>query len=138
MGKNTLLIGGWKCRENCGECCGPVPMLREFIVKHNAELQEKPDILMPYPDEHGRDVVVAFTASGNCVFLKGDKRCAVYQERPRVCKMYGYIPQLPCIYFYPDGRPREPENQRKIREFYGKRLQSVLGSKRFEQFRGDS
>lgn len=31
-----------------------------------------------------------------CPFLRADRRCNIYENRPDVCRKFGEIPELPC------------------------------------------
>ena len=31
-----------------------------------------------------------------CPFLRSDRRCNIYENRPDVCRKFGEIPELPC------------------------------------------
>lgn len=33
-----------------------------------------------------------------CPFLRADRRCNIYENRPNVCRKFGEIPELPCEY----------------------------------------
>lgn len=33
-----------------------------------------------------------------CPFLRVDRRCNIYENRPNVCRKFGEIPELPCEY----------------------------------------
>lgn len=33
-----------------------------------------------------------------CPFLRADRRCNIYENRPDVCRKFGEIPELPCKY----------------------------------------
>ncbi len=84
----------WKkiCK-GCGRCCGPVPFDIKLYDQNKHNIQELPisEDRDSYPG-----LVIPFTESLNCVFLKPNKQCAVYDLRPGVCKLQGTIPQLLC------------------------------------------
>jgi len=105
----------WKCKPNCGECCGCVPFTLELIEKHKDKFQR--EVLETLPA--GDNEVVVVSKSSFCVFLKeDDKSCVIYEDRPDVCKMYGKDPELPCPYVKQNGNPRSEAGvrqwQRKI------------------------
>lgn len=62
---------------------------------HFAEMYSKKD----YPT-NGLGYVVA-KPDGVCPYLV-DGKCSIYAIRPKVCKDYGIVPQLPCQYLYPE------------------------------------
>jgi Fe-S-cluster containining protein len=41
-----------------------------------------------------------------CAYLR-DGRCSVYDLRPKVCQLYGEVPQMPCMYLFPEKALRE-------------------------------
>ena len=85
----------WKklCK-NCGECCGPVPfdIMRYQLLKGKIQTQPTNEIYDIFPG-----MILPLTESDNCVFLKKNKRCAIYQQRPIVCRLFGIIPELKCF-----------------------------------------
>ncbi|OPY31173.1 MAG: Flagellin N-methylase [Methanocella sp. PtaU1.Bin125] len=60
--------------------------------------------------------VGAVTPDGDCIFLRPDKSCAVYEDRPDVCREYGRIVELPCPYFKANGEPRNREEVRRMKK----------------------
>ena len=84
----------WKriCR-GCGECCGPVPFERSFYManKHKRTMPVKNEI-------HGafQGMILPLTEYGECPFLSAKKKCAIYVDRPLLCKLYGTIPEMKC------------------------------------------
>ena len=39
-----------------------------------------------------------------CPFLRADRRCNIYENRPYVCRKFGEIPELPCK-FLKESKP---------------------------------
>ena len=33
-----------------------------------------------------------------CPFLRSDRKCNIYENRPEICRKFGEIPELPCEY----------------------------------------
>lgn len=85
----------WKkhCR-NCGECCGPIPMPRVLYLANREHIQHLPDQVIAGGNE---DMVVPIRDDLHCVFLTDDKKCAIYEQRPYICRLYGTIPELACF-----------------------------------------
>lgn len=82
---------------NCGKCCGCIPISAfDFWVKHVTDVQTPPVDILEAEDKQGAFLVMPITKSFNCVFLKKDKSCATYEDRPQVCRDYGVIEDLPC------------------------------------------
>jgi Fe-S-cluster containining protein len=48
-----------------------------------------------------------------CVFFdRINHKCAIYEERPDVCRNYGEIEALPCPFFKRSGNERSPASQK--------------------------
>lgn len=80
------------CR-NCGKCCANVPFSEDFINANITKAQKPFSELIPV-----LDAFIPKTEDGYCLFLTKDKRCAIYSDRPEVCRLQGEIPELPCPY----------------------------------------
>ncbi len=76
--------------QNCGECCGPIPLMEkqlERIIKALSELpakelkrlkrQKRPGLTCPLRDMEKR-------------------KCSVYEARPTICRLFGQIKELEC------------------------------------------
>lgn len=76
--------------QNCGKCCGPVPVSKQELKqirkaihemstaeRERIKAQKRKDLTCPL-----RDVE--------------NKRCSVYSARPTVCRLYGHVQQLRC------------------------------------------
>jgi len=85
----------FRCKENCGECCGIVP-IDKIIVKlceHKAQVNATEIIAF------GEDEIVPMTEDFFCIFLnRTTKKCEIYEFRPEVCRQYGEIRALKCPY----------------------------------------
>lgn len=73
-----------RCRDRCGDCCGPAPVtgpeltrLRAFIRQHDLQ-----------PHQHA-------AAPGRCPAFDG-ARCTVYPVRPMICRLFARVADLPC------------------------------------------
>lgn len=68
----------------------------------------------------GEDFVVPFSEEPKydhlCVFLDHDKRCAIYDERPDICREFGEEKMPNCPFIKPDGTLRCGEETRKMIE----------------------
>lgn len=87
-----------------GKCCGPLPMLEgqfnEF--KKRVRIPSGTKILRTSNSMSSKGVVLV-AANGSCPFLKKGK-CSIYLLRPKICRDYGKIKELPCAYLYPDKK----------------------------------
>lgn len=86
-----------------GDCCGCVPFRKSLLDKHSDKIQKEIDKILPTQYE---DEVVVASKDGMCIFLKDDKSCAIYEDRPDVCRRYGLDPALPCPYVNSKGNIR--------------------------------
>ena len=87
-----------KCDSGCGRCCGIVPVTE-------TEFQR----VARYAQEHALEPV---DQGITCPWYQGDK-CAVYDVRPLVCRMFGHVPQMECPKGYNVNIP-ERQAQRMI------------------------
>ena len=74
----------------CGECCGPVPCT-----------VEEWEAIAAFCWVNGVEPI-AYWAQGrpaDCPFLRFQDAgcsCAVYEVRPRICRLMGHVPRLAC------------------------------------------
>lgn len=95
-----------------GECCGVITMPLRLIWGFQKRWQRQVTEVRRY-QLGGKKLAVALTVDSYCVFLSPvTKRCVIYDQRPKVCRMYGLIEELPCPFFHPDGRPRTEQEQK--------------------------
>lgn len=86
-----------KCRvHKCGAmCCYNIPF-EENELERFAEKIVNPVI----NTEPIGDAVLAYTDldmdKNKCPFLRFDCKCNIYENRPRVCRLFGCIDALPC------------------------------------------
>lgn len=77
---------GIRCRPGCSECCVP------NIMVWRIEFDRIRDYLASHPlPKKGENRSRLF--SERCAFLDGGGRCAIYEARPLVCRLFG-LPQL--------------------------------------------
>lgn len=71
-----------KCR---AECCKRAPLPETFVRQYANRMQRQPEIM----EVSDGGQIIAADRQGYCVFLADDYRCAVYRERPELCRMFG-------------------------------------------------
>lgn len=82
-------------------CCGIVPIPNKVIDQNLAFIQ-RPYIRIPVDEFMGLEnsgcSAVYDNKTKRCAFLTQDYRCAIYSERPEVCRLFGTknIPGLQC------------------------------------------
>lgn len=103
-------IPTFKCVEGCTDCCGMVPASRE-------ELKQAPQLMRPELAGQILDVLAAGGASAaelevapdlrewaqkgpsclNCPYvIANGGGCAIYDDRPFLCRLFGTVPGMPC------------------------------------------
>jgi hypothetical protein len=91
-------------------CCGIIPFPLKFLESHKPFFQESGEL----KDDGDRAIIL--TKDFLCVFYdRKNHKCAIYEERPEVCRLYGMIDKLPCLYFKRSGNPRSPASQKIIK-----------------------
>lgn len=93
-----MTLENFKCKKDCGECCGIVP-IPTIVWNRNKDKVQK-FVKQTYISEV---FVFPITEDLKCCFLTKDNKCSIYEERPDVCKRYGICDELPCPYLKPNG-----------------------------------
>lgn len=92
----------FKCKDQCGVCCGIVPIPKDLAMELQSFSKVKPTEVIEI-----KGSLFIFTKDMLCVFLdRKTKECSIYSKRPDICKRYGIDPKLPCPYFDADGNRR--------------------------------
>lgn len=102
----------FKCKENCGECCGVIPIPKEIWEKNKHKKQRE---IKKITEIRGEVYIIC--EGLKCVFLRElDKKCEIYPDRPQICRNYGIgkFDALSCPYIKPNGRPRTPAMVKRI------------------------
>jgi uncharacterized protein len=98
-------IPTFKCVEGCSDCCGPVPATRQ-------ERKNAPALMEAETALQIMDVLAAGGASTEelalapeftpalCItcpyVIENGGGCAIYDNRPFLCRLFGTIPAMPC------------------------------------------
>lgn len=106
------------CDECKGKCCTyPVftgaewkAVTLSFVVPPMTQINQIKHMSSYVKEQNGSLAVMAFLPNGNCPFLKNGK-CSVYYLRPKVCRDYGVVENLPCAYVYPE-KAAQKHNER--------------------------
>jgi Fe-S-cluster containining protein len=111
------------CDECKGQCCTfPVFTEQEFQVLRIVKGAPPPHMVMPMRNEEMYDKKAYPTNSigyvvakpdGVCPYLQ-DGKCGIYAIRPKVCRDYGVVPELPCQYLYPK-LAEQKQNERIVK-----------------------
>lgn len=76
------------CDGRCWTSCGPLGM----SDRERQRIRAAGVRITPYEE------AVVNVEGFWCDALTGDKRCAVYDKRPLVCRLWGAVESMPCIY----------------------------------------
>ena len=112
----------FRCKDDCGQCCGLIPFDRELLLGKQIHQQREFYKLV----ELGKNEVLPMTKDHLCVFLTEQKTCAIYDERPDVCRKYGIDPEMPCPYINEKGRARSPAKARRAQRQIDSRVDSRI------------
>lgn len=106
-------------------CCGIIIFKKEFYEQNKDKIEDG------FIKVIEKDGFVTFLYDDNrCPFLNRKTRlCKIYEDRPQVCRDYGYFEKLPCIYFKRSGARRSPASQRKMERMIDKQIDSVMQPK---------
>lgn len=93
----------------CGECRGKCCTYPAFSPRELKTVKKKYKIpidtkIIEFQNSIGTYLgkgISLIKANGNCTFLSPEGQCTIYDLRPRVCKLYGEIKALPCMYLFP-------------------------------------
>lgn len=121
----------FKCKENCGECCGIVPIPKEIWEKNKHKKQREIQQVMEIRGE-----IYIICEGAKCVFLReSDKKCEIYSDRPQICRNYGIgkYDALSCPYIKPNGRPRSPAMIKRIQRMINHDVEAKI--KRIEKWK---
>jgi Fe-S-cluster containining protein len=115
----------WPC-QRCGKCCVAMAMPASLIEKHRDKFQRP--VLEEHPSEIAPGVfsLSIITENAICVFLTKDNLCAIYEDRPIVCKKFGQSSGvLECAKVTMSGRVRSQAEYKKAYERLIKLEQAV-------------
>jgi uncharacterized protein len=109
-------IPRFECIPGCTDCCGPVPASREERRAHREfmDLETAHDILdvLSQGGASAQELAKApkLTAWGQagadcltCPYALKGLGCAIYNDRPFLCRLFGTVPSMAC----PHGRGPE-------------------------------
>lgn len=129
-------IPTFKCVDGCTDCCGPVPVTRE-------EHRQGAQLLSPELTGQLVDIMNAGGASseelkaspeltqwaknmGACLkcpyVLANGGGCAIYDNRPFLCRLFGTVPRMPCPHGAGPERMLSIADERELMRDYLKLL----------------
>jgi len=113
-------IKNFKCKENCGECCGIVPIPTNIWNKNKDKMKKFIEHI-----HASESFVLPVTEDLKCCFLK-DNKCLIYEDRPDVCRRYGICDELPCPYLKPNGNAWNEGKAKQIRKKIDRDVDSAI------------
>jgi len=115
------------------ECCGIIPLEKDFYNANIEKIVNKPHDIQEYHDidpfdNIEKDFIIPVTENTKCCFLKDDYTCAIYEIRPQVCKIYGdeSVPQLSCHWQDKNGNKRSRQAKRLLERKTKKNIERFL------------
>ena len=103
-------------------CCGLVPFDRELFTGKLLLLQRE----FYKIEELGNNEVLPMTKDMKCVFLTKQNKCAIYEQRPTVCRDYGLIEDMPCPLIGSKGNIRSPAKAKRTQRQIDHRVYSRI------------
>ena len=95
------------------ECCGIVPIPNETLKQFAYLL--RPDVKFTAVDEK---TTVCVDKENRCGFLTEDCKCAIYENRPEICRIFGNPgekhPCLTCSYKRKKGKNKDTFRKEEI------------------------
>lgn len=103
--------------EGCGRCCTAPAFssgeLRRARLAAGGSYPPGTTVAsgLPIRAEHGGGMAHMLVGPDGitCPFLTQEKRCAIYEARPRICQLYGQVPEMPCQALHPRAAERAAE-----------------------------
>ena len=100
-----------------GDCCGPIPLTKSFIKdmwrKHNLNKKIGSIKKVKYISNGLPNRLMFYIEKDRCVF-KTTKGCAIYTDRPSICKVYGETHLVRCPYENLDQQPTDSATKQKL------------------------
>ena len=105
------------------DCCGVVPLPADVWERNKHLIQRKLKEAVSAPHQE----VYPLPEEGvSCLFLTKDCTCAIYDDRPQVCRMYGIHPDLECPYLKPNGHLRSKASQKQVQRRINKGVNNFV------------
>lgn len=103
-----------ECQGKCYESCGPIsvsPVERRYVSESGKELQmvDRRKVAQHFTAKHDDDTDGCI----NCPMLK-ENRCTIYDTRPLICRLWGIVESMPCIFGCKPSRVISDAEARKL------------------------
>jgi len=120
-------IPEFKCKENCGLCCGFLSHFTEGTIFEPIGKGEYVEIekeaIKEYLRLTGKKYKTVKGVREFCPYLTEDKKCEIYPVRPLVCRLFGVMPEvenLRCPFIEPEKTISYAEYEKTV-----KRIESL-------------
>lgn len=112
------------CIEGCSECCGPVMGSRE-------EFRRAPKLLGYIEQLESFVDQQVVNWCGTCPYVMPGGGCAIYEDRPFLCRIFGASeePRLRCPHGRGSSRPLTRTQTRKLMTRYQKLIDADTGTR---------
>lgn len=118
------LNGRGICKANC---CGPMPMDRQFIMTHYGDTA--PEITFSMKAVPESAAVIPLVDDDRCIFMDRKKfSCRIYNDRPEMCMKFGdeSHPLLSCPHMNAQGMERNRQQRRKLQRALDKAMDGYI------------
>lgn len=119
------MIDCTKCPDRCG-CCGIMIFDKSFLEKFKDKIQGKPMKII----EKGDSATYLYDDC-RCPFLdRTALRCAIYEDRPEICRIYGTgkpnDPRILCPFFKPNGNAWSEAKRKQLERIRDRMVKVTL------------
>jgi len=126
-----------KCLKDCkASCCSIVPIEMDIFEENRHKMVSEPireeEVVMLSPFTGKNEaLIIAITKDNTCCFLKEDLSCAIYENRPIVCRHFGgeSHSMMSCVYQDKNGRIRSRQEKRALERIQAKLQNKAIKSK---------
>lgn len=112
------------------DCCGPVVFPKQIVAKNIEKVQRE----IGEHKDAGDEIALLPKDGVACVFLTEEYECAIYDDRPDVCKRFGCGRDeankeellLYCPHFKPNGNPWSPAKKKQLQRLVNHKLDYTM------------
>ncbi|HNX02170.1 MAG TPA: YkgJ family cysteine cluster protein [Candidatus Cloacimonas sp.] len=106
----------FNCKKlKCADCCGPIPFEKVFY-QSVLKFKQRPIVSEREVSSFGEDFIIPVTEDISCCFLTLENSCAIYEQRPQICRDFGNgtHEHLTCPKIEPNGKIRSKKNRKLL------------------------
>lgn len=107
------------------ECCTLAPIEEDVFRRNFTKLTAPVQEVIPFAP----GIVILMTETGKCPFLNSELGCAIYEDRPAVCRKFGDETHLnlTCAHQTKDGKERPTKEKKKIQRLQKEQQNKFFG-----------